>query len=81
MNDQTELLLDYLKRNGSITAVQALNDLGIMRLSARVYDLRAQGYDITLTMKSGRNRFGKPVSYGIYRLEAAPDDSGQLRFL
>lgn len=81
MTEQATLILDYLKKNGHITATQAVYDLGITRLSARIYDLRAEGYDISLTIKTGTNRFGKPVHYGEYRLEAAPDDSGQLRFL
>lgn len=81
MTDQGKLLLGYLQTHGSITAMQALNDLGIMRLSARIYDLRADGYDISLEMKSGQNRFGKNISYGVYRLEADVDESGQLRIL
>ena len=81
MTDQANLILDYLKRNGSITATQAVYDLGITRLSARVYDLRAEGYDIRLTIKSGRNRYGKAVHYGEYRLEAGPNGEGQLCLL
>lgn len=81
MNDQTRLLLGYLETYKTITSAEAFNELGISRLSARIFDLREEGYDISLSMKSGRNRYGKTVSYGVYRLEAAPDESGQLRFL
>lgn len=81
MTDQANLILDYLKRNGSITATQAVYDLGITRLSARIFDLRAEGYDISLTIKTGTNRFGKPVHYGEYKLEAAPNGEGQLCLL
>lgn len=79
--DQNNLLLEYLKHHGGITAAQAMTDLGIGRLSARVYDLRAEGYDIRLTIKSGRNRYGKAVHYGEYRLEAGPNGEGQLCLL
>lgn len=81
MNDQTDLLLGYLKTNKTITAAEAMNVLGIGRLSARIFDLRAEGYDISLTIKTGTNRFGKPVHYGEYRLEAAPNGEGQLCLL
>lgn len=81
MNDQTDLLLGYLKANKTITAADAMNVLGIGRLSARIFDLRAEGYDISLTIKTGTNRFGKPVHYGVYRLEAAPNGEGQLYLL
>ncbi len=81
MNDQTDLLLGYLKANKTITAAEAMNVLGIGRLSARIFDLRAEGYDISMQLKSGRNRYGKAISYGEYRLEAAPDETGQLHFL
>ena len=40
---QTERVLDYIKRFGSITQLEALADLGIMRLGARVWDLRQEG--------------------------------------
>lgn len=81
MTDQNRMLLDHLTNHKTITAYEAMTNLGIGRLSARVYDLRAEGYDISLTIKTGRNRYGKPVHYGEYRLEAAPNGEGQLRLL
>lgn len=44
---QTEVILDYMKRNGSITSMQAFHELGITRLSARIFDLRKAGEIIT----------------------------------
>ena len=81
MKDQANLLLGYLQTYKTITSAEAFSELGISRLSARIFDLREEGYDISLSMKSGRNRYGKTVSYGVYRLEATPDESGQLRLL
>jgi hypothetical protein len=43
---QNDMVLDYLKRFGSITPIEALADLGIMRLGARCYDLKKEGHDI-----------------------------------
>jgi len=50
---QIDLLLGYLERNGSINPIQAFNELGIYRLSARIKDLRDSGKDIKTTTKKG----------------------------
>jgi hypothetical protein len=65
---QTEMVLDYIKRFGSITPIEALADLGIMRLGARVWDLKREGHDIITETETSTNRFGKPVSYARYKL-------------
>lgn len=44
------LLLDYLMENGSVTPLEALVELGIYRLSGRIYDLRKRGYKIKTDM-------------------------------
>ena len=43
---QTEHILRHLKDNGSITPLEALQEYGCMRLGARIYDLKHQGYNI-----------------------------------
>lgn len=42
---QTDLVLAHL-RTAPITPLQALREYGIMRLGARIYDLRRQGIAI-----------------------------------
>lgn len=37
---QTDLVLDYINANGGITTRQAYEDLGITRLSARIWELK-----------------------------------------
>lgn len=66
---QTERILQYLKDFGSITPLQALSDLGVMRLGARIWDLRQAGYPITRRMVGSKNRYGEAVSFAEYRLE------------
>lgn len=66
---QTERVLQYLKDFGSITPLQALSDLGVMRLGARIWDLRQAGYPITRRMVGSKNRYGEAVSFAEYRLE------------
>lgn len=66
---QCELVLEYMREHGSITARQAANELGVQRLAARIGDLRKQGYFIRRTMVTGKNRYGKRVSFAEYRQE------------
>lgn len=67
---QLERVLKYLDDFGSITPLEALADLGIMRLGARIYDLRKKGYAIIREMEKSQNRYGQPVRYARYRLAA-----------
>lgn len=65
---QRDLLLQYLKEHGSITGAEAFEKLGIYRLSARIADLRAEGYVIETIYKQEVNKRGENVTYGEYRL-------------
>lgn len=50
------MILDYLKDFGEITQLDALKDLGIMRLASRVSELKRKGYAIKTTMRTAKNR-------------------------
>lgn len=67
---QWERVLKYLDDFGSITPLEALADLGIMRLGARIYDLRKKGYAIIRETEKSQNRYGQPVRYARYRMAA-----------
>lgn len=66
---QTERILQYLKEHGTITPLDAMNDLGVMRLGARIFDLKAQGVKIHTERATGKNRYGEPTTFAQYRLE------------
>lgn len=66
---QCERVLDYMRRFGSITSAEAMMDLGVYRLAARVSDLRDSGHNIKAVTESGKNRFGEKTSYKRYSLE------------
>lgn len=51
---QREAVLRYLKQNREITPMQALSDLQIYRLGARIFELREQGHKILNTEKRGK---------------------------
>lgn len=65
---QCERILRHLKDYGSITSMEAMNEYGIMRLAARINDLRAQGIDIASEVKTGKNRYGEDTHFSVYRL-------------
>ena len=58
-----------MKEFGSITPLDALRDLGVMRLTSRIYDLKCQGIDLEKDMVADKNRWGEPVSYATYKLK------------
>lgn len=64
--NQNQRILNHLVRYGSITPKQAFDNYGIMRLGARIYDLKKLGYNITKTTERGKNRYGEPSNYAKY---------------
>lgn len=67
---QTERVLDYLTQFGSITALEALRDLGIMHLSSRITELRRMGYPVERDMIEVKNRFGEKTRVARYKVAA-----------
>ena len=65
---QCEKVLEYMRRYGSITQLEALRDIGCMRLASRISDLRYQGYAIGRRMKTSKNRNGEDVCFAEYYL-------------
>lgn len=47
---QKEMVLDYIERFGSITPLEALTELGCYRLATRIFELKAEGYNIVTKM-------------------------------
>lgn len=78
MATQCEQVMEYMERFGSITTMQAYEDLGVTRLASRINDLRNQGIDIEGTTRTGKNRFGKKVSFKEYRLKEETCKQGTL---
>ena len=66
---QTEKVLRYIEEFGSITSLQAMTDLGVMRLASRITDLKQSGYDIQSRFIYGENRYGEPIKFKEYYIE------------
>lgn len=65
---QCDKVLAYMKKFGSITKFEALNDIGCKNLASRISDLRGQGYAIGKKMRLSLNRYGDAVRYAEYYL-------------
>ena len=64
---QNERILDFMERNGKITQRDALS-LGCYRLGARIFDLKAKGYNISSVNKEVINKDGTTSHIAEYRL-------------
>lgn len=65
---QNERIIDYMKQFGSITQIDALKDLGVMRLASRISDMKSMGIPIVSTVETVLNRFGEKTYIKRYSL-------------
>ena len=68
---QEQRVLNYMQNVGAISSLDAIRELGILRLGARIFTLRKRGYNILGRMRTATNRFGDEVHYKEYFLENA----------
>ena len=64
---QCERILKFMDDFGSISTMQAFNDLGVTRLASRIHDLRRMGIVIESETLTGKNRYGESTHYSVYR--------------
>jgi hypothetical protein len=64
---QEKRVLHRLKQ-GPLTQHQALKELGVQRLGARVYDLKTKGHNIIAQTITVENRFGDICRVAQYSL-------------
>lgn len=69
---QEQVLLNHFAKYKTITSMEAFDLYGITRLSAKIYNLREQGYEIEMIWEEGINRYGNPVRWGKYYIKKAP---------
>lgn len=63
---QVERVREYMKRNGSITQLEAMTELGVMRLASRISEMRNEEMIIRDTVEV-TNRFGEKCRVARYR--------------
>jgi len=64
---QKDRIRKYLDDFGSITPLEAMRDLGIMRLGARIWEMIREGDRIIRETECGTNRYGQTTRYARYR--------------
>lgn len=65
---QNERILNYIEEFGSITQLDALRDLGVMRLASRVSSMKKDGVNIVSKTEAVRNRYGEVCHIKRYSL-------------
>ena len=68
--DQCDMVLARLNR-GPVTARMAAEELGVMRLAARIHDLKVRGESIEADMVEVPTRYGTTAWVARYRLRVA----------
>ena len=71
---QKQQILEHLFEYNTITSLEAIQEYGITRLAARIAQLREDGFKIVTTIKNGKNRYGKTVTYAEYSFGKASGD-------
>jgi len=67
--NQCQRIISYLMQFGSITALEALQDLGVFRLGTRIAELRHKlGYNIVGKWQPIKNRYGEKVKIMRYSI-------------
>jgi hypothetical protein len=69
MKAQADRVLAYMEENGSITQIDALNSLGVMRLASRISDLKKKGYLIYSKTEAVKNRYDETCFIKRYSLK------------
>ena len=69
---QKQRVLDYIREAGSITPLEALKELGVMRLSDVVFKLKKDGYLIKTELVPVQTRYG--IAHVAKYSEVAQDD-------
>lgn len=75
---QTARILDYMQEFGSITQLEAIRDLGIMRLASRISELKKQGVQIDKKTETVKNRFGENTYIKRYSLKKEDENESSF---
>ena len=65
---QCDRVLEYIKVHGSITSLEAIEQIGVARLASRICDLKKAGWNIEKKNETEVNRFGEKTRYARYSI-------------
>lgn len=66
---QCEQVLQHMKEHGSISSIEAFFNYGITRLSARIWELKRDGYDIETDLVTIKSEKGAKKQYARYKIK------------
>jgi hypothetical protein len=66
---QCTRIIQYIKDFGSITTLEAFTELGVVRLGARISELRKSGMKIIGENVTVKNRYGEPCHIKRYYIK------------
>ena len=70
---QRERVLDYMRKYGSITTLDAVLDLGVLRLASRINEIKRIGIPIKKDWTRVKNRFGEDCKVLRYSIDKGGD--------
>lgn len=71
---QKEMVLKYLRENGSITTLESMKHLLILDLQSHIRTLRNEGYEITDEYITKKNIYGTKSTFKRYFLKEGKDE-------
>ena len=75
---QHQRIHEYIDRFGSISPAEAFNDLGISKLSTRVWEMERAGIPIMRWTETGKNRYGETTRYTRYAIGVKENKAGSV---
>ena len=73
--NRAEMVYQYMVEFGSITPMDALADLGYMRLACAIAEIKRDGHPVRKVNETRKNRRGNIVTYARYYLGEANADT------
>ena len=72
---QCDRVLEYIKIHGSITSLEAIEQIGVARLASRICDLKKAGWNIEKKNETGEKKYGEKTRYARYTIAERTEES------
>ena len=66
---QKDMIIDYMKKHGSITRLDAATKLFVMELSSRIGELEDRGWEFEKTSEAHKNSYGQVKHFTRYAIK------------
>ena len=69
MISQSEMLMAYLAQGHEISQLEAITNLGIGRLAARIFDIKRKGFPVITEMREVKKANGEKAHVAYYKMK------------